>query len=267
MSMALDCCVASKSVMFSLRTVTGTVPIDYLGASMSMRGLIFTGLLATCAAASAQESPHSVAFSIWGTNDYAFRGVSQNDEKATVQAAVDYSHESGFYAGIWGSGVDFGSQGPDVEVDTYVGYAFPVGEALKGDVQLVRYNYIFGNNGSDFAYNELIAKLTYGGWLTGTLGYSNDVFATDATGIYYGLGATHSFENGFALFGGVGYYDLGDAYAATLPDGYTDWNLGVSQTFGPVNLSLTYIGTDNDGEDLFGDLAGNRVILAAKVGF
>jgi len=232
---------------------------------MSMRGLIFTGLLATCTAASAQESPHTVAFSIWGTSDYAFRGVSQNNEDPTVQAAVDYSHESGFYAGIWGSGIDFGSAGPELEIDTYVGYAFPIGEVLKGDVQFVRYNYALGDNGSDFAYNELIAKLTVAGWLTGTVGYSNDVFATSETGIYYGLGATHSFENGFTLFGGAGYYDLDNIYDGA--DGYTDWNLGVSQTFGPVNVSLTYVDTDNDGEDLFGKIAGNRVILAAKVGF
>jgi uncharacterized protein (TIGR02001 family) len=232
---------------------------------MSMRKLIFTGLMAACGAASAQESPHSVAFTVWGTSDYAFRGVSQNAEDPTVQGAVDYSHESGFYAGIWGSGVDFGDDAPKLEIDTYVGFGFPIGEAFKGDIQLVRYNYALGDNGSDFAYNELIGKLTFAGWLTGTIGYSNDVFATDETGIYYALGATHTFENGFTLFGGAGYYDLDDIYDGA--DSYTDWNLGVSQDFGPVNLSLSYVDTNSDGEVLFGDIADNRVILAAKIGF
>lgn len=232
---------------------------------MSMRGLIFIGLLAASGVASAQESPHSVAYTVWGTSDYVFRGVTQTDGDPTVQAAVDYSHESGFYAGIWGSGVDFGRDGPNAEIDTYIGFAFPMGELFKGDVQINRYNYVFGDNGSDFAYNEFIGKLTVAGWLTGTVGYSNDVFATDETGIYYALAATHAFENGFTVFGGVAYYDLDDIYEGA--DGYTDWNLGVSQDFGPVNVSLSYVDTDDDGEVLFGDLAGNRVVLSAKVGF
>ena len=233
---------------------------------MSKRALMFAGLIACSGVATAQDSPHSFTWSAWATTDYVFRGVSQSDENFALQGAFDYAHESGFYAGVWASKVDFGAAGPDAEVDTYVGFGFPIGDDFKGDIQFLRYNYVGGNNGSDFAYNEIIGKLTYGGFITGTIGYSNDVFATDETGIYYGLSATHSLsEGGPNVFGGVGYYDLDGIYEAA--DGYVDWNLGISQAFGPAEVALTYFDTDSDGSDTFGDLAGNRVVLSAKVVF
>jgi uncharacterized protein (TIGR02001 family) len=232
---------------------------------MSKRGLILVGLLAASGTAAAADSPHTFTWTAYATTDYVFRGVSQNSENATLQAAFDYGHESGFYAGIWGSRIDFGSAGPDAEVDTYVGFAFPIADVLKGDVQFIRYNYVGGNNGSDFAYNELVGKLTFNDFLTGTLGYSNDVFAGGETGIYYGLSAKHGWESGFTVFGGVGYYDLNSTYVDS--DSYVDWNLGVSQTFGPAEVALTYTDTNDDGSTLFTNLAGNRVFLSAKVSF
>lgn len=232
---------------------------------MIKRALMFAGLLAVSGAAAAQHTPHSATFSAWATTDYVFRGVSQSDENFTLQGAFDYAHESGFYAGVWASGVDFGDEGPDAEVDTYLGFGFPIGEQFKGDIQVLRYNYVGGRNGSDFAYNEVIAKLVYADFLTGLVGYSNDVFATDETGIYYMLSAKHAWDSGLSVFGGVGYYDLDDIYDAA--DGYVDWNLGVAQTFGPAEISLTYTDTDSDGSDIFGGIAGNRVVLTAKVAF
>ena len=37
------------------------------------------------------------------TSDYRFRGVSQSDEGMAVQGGFTISHESGLYAGTWGS--------------------------------------------------------------------------------------------------------------------------------------------------------------------
>jgi uncharacterized protein (TIGR02001 family) len=211
------------------------------------------------------EGPHSYSWTAAVTTDYVFRGVSQTSEDAAFQASFDYGHESGFYAGIWGSGVDFGgTDSPNAEIDTYIGYSFPIGDAFEGDVQIVRYNYVGGDE-SAFEYNELIGKLTWNETITGTIGYSNDVFNSGEAGIYYGIGASHGWDSGTTVFGGVGYYDLNDVYVS--PDGYVDWNLGVSQGFGPVELSLTYFDTDEDGNELFGDIAGNRVVAAAKVSF
>ncbi|HRQ61874.1 MAG TPA: TorF family putative porin, partial [Alphaproteobacteria bacterium] len=61
-------------------------------------------------------------------SEYAFRGISQSDEHPALQGSIDYEHESGFYAGVWGSSVDFndGSEAT-VETDLYAGLAGEIG--------------------------------------------------------------------------------------------------------------------------------------------
>lgn len=242
-------------------TITTNHGVHTMNKTARFAGL--AGLLLAAGSVHA-EGPHSFSWTAALTSDYAFRGVSQTLEDPAFQASFDYAHESGFYAGIWGSGVDFGPRTPNAEIDTYLGFAFPLADQWAGDVQIVRYNYVGGDE-SLYEYNELIGKLTWNETITGTIGWSNDVFNSGETGIYYGVGATYGWDSGTSVFGGVGYYDLGDVYAGT--DGYVDWNLGVAQTFGAFELSLTYVDTDNDGTALFGEVAGNRVIAMAKVSF
>ena len=58
------------------------------------------------------------------TTDYRFRGISQNDEDFAIQGGFDYAHDSGFYAGLWASNVDFQIQTVDdasAELDIYAG--------------------------------------------------------------------------------------------------------------------------------------------------
>ncbi len=56
-------------------------------------------------------------------SDYYFRGISQSWHKPTAQGGVDITHSSGFYAGVWGSGVTPNTY-PDAntEIDIYAGY-------------------------------------------------------------------------------------------------------------------------------------------------
>jgi uncharacterized protein (TIGR02001 family) len=60
-------------------------------------------LLAAGAAAQAEATA-----TVTATSDYDFRGITQTAQDPALQASVDYAHDSGFYAGAWGSNVDFG---------------------------------------------------------------------------------------------------------------------------------------------------------------
>jgi len=53
-------------------------------------------------------------------------------QAAAVQGGLDYEHASGFYAGGWGSNVDFGD-GTSYELDLYAGFSGSV-EELGYDV-------------------------------------------------------------------------------------------------------------------------------------
>ena len=65
------------------------------------------------------ELPGRFSSTVAFTNDYAFRGVSQSDEDVAIQASLDWSHPSGFYAGFWSSNVDFFEPSAQIELDVH----------------------------------------------------------------------------------------------------------------------------------------------------
>jgi uncharacterized protein (TIGR02001 family) len=229
-------------------------------------------LLAWGGAALAQDSESPWSGTVAVVSDYAFRGVSQSDEDPALQASVTYTDESGFYAGVWASTVDFDPSGTspadeigaDVEVDLYVGYGWSFTDDWAGDVSVVYYLYPGTENDIDLDYLELIAKLTYRDLLTASVGYSNDVFNSGQDGTWFNLSGNWELPHEFLLHGGVGLYDFdGAVFGSDAPNEYFEWAIGVSRDVGPVTLDVTYVDTDDDGEDLFGDYAGSRVIASA----
>ena len=46
------------------------------------------------------------------SSNYFWRGMTQTMDSPAYSGGFDYSHESGFYAGTWGSNVSFGGAGP-----------------------------------------------------------------------------------------------------------------------------------------------------------
>jgi uncharacterized protein (TIGR02001 family) len=263
--------------MFRLR---GTSP--RVDRGMTMRGVKGWWLLLALAATGASQAqdeatdaeepsgPHDFSATLTGTTDYVFRGVSQTQEDPAFQASLEYAHESGFYAGLWGSTIDFTPDGTptededdaNVEIDTYVGWRFAISEDFGADVQLVRYNYPGTADGVDYDYNELIGKLSWS-WLTFTLGWSNDVFNLDESGTYLSVGGEWALPAELTLTAGFGHYDLDDA----LGDSYNDWSVGIGRSWGPVDVSVAYYDTDGSGEDLFGTLADDRIVGTVTLNF
>ena len=76
---------------------------------------VATATLAATGATSVQAeegSWYSTSANAAITTDYRFRGISQSDESVAVQAGFDVEFTPGFYAGLWGSSVDFGGDIP-----------------------------------------------------------------------------------------------------------------------------------------------------------
>ena len=201
------------------------------------------------------ESP--ISWSVAATSDYVFRGASQTDEGPALQAGLTYTAPAGFYVGAWASNVDFGSGGPNVELDTYIGYNTDLGdEFVNLDVMLNRYNYL-GGNGSDLAYNELIGKLTFGGVVSLSAGYTNDVWASGEDGWYLGAGAAIPLPSDYSLNVNVGQ----SMFDSSVARNYLDYGVSVSKSWGNVGVSLGYVGTSRDGDENFGELADDRAVL------
>lgn len=208
--------------------------------------------------ASAQEEEESASPISWelaATSDYVFRGISQSDEKPAYQAGITYTAASGFYAGAWGSRVDFDTTDPKHEVDLFVGYAFDAGDAVNFDVMLNQYRY---PSASDLNYLELYTTTTFFDTYKVGINYTNDVWNTGEAGWYYSVGGEWSLPNDFSLGLSVGHSTFSHRIVA---DDYTDWGVTVGKSWGGLGLSLGYYGTDSHGKVNSGEWADDRLVL------
>jgi uncharacterized protein (TIGR02001 family) len=216
-------------------------------------------------AAQAQEEDSSgFNWNAAATSEYMFRGISQTDDHPAIQAGAGYSFSNGFYLGGWASNVDFGAadQDTDVEVDTFVGWNGDLNDTVNLDVQLVRYNYVGEPDGVDYAYNELIGKATFAENYSATLGFTNDYLNTSENSIYAAVGGSWDVGYDINLTAGVGYTSNSGPL-----DNYVDYSVGANRDFGPVNIGLGYIGTNNKAEDVFGeDNSEDKFVLTFAVG-
>jgi uncharacterized protein (TIGR02001 family) len=225
-------------------------------------------------------------------SDYRFRGVSQSDEGAAVQGGFTLSHDSGFYAGAWGSNLagwgTFG--GANMELDLFAGFKLPVGEGTL-DTGLVWYMYPSGADTTDFA--ELYAKLSGSVGpvsLTAGVAYAP---SQEALGNAFPVGAPadpgdkedNLYLSGDAALGvpdtpltfkaHIGYSDgnpgLGPNGTSVAPTGtYFDWLLGIDVVPTPgLTLGVAYVDTDISEANLirpnFATLAGESISDAQVV--
>ncbi len=230
-------------------------------AVAAMLGFFANGAFAQDSEQEEAKSPFVATLTF--VSDYRFRGISQNLNDPALQGAFTYYSDSGVYLGISGSNVDFGgTAGANLEIDLYAGWTGELAEDLTADVQLVRFNY----PGEDIplAYTELTGKLVYKGF-SGLIGYSNDVFATDETGIYYNLGYSIVIAEEYTVAASVGYYDLDDPVA--FGGGIVDKSVGVSRAFGPLTVGLTYVDTNGAFEGIYGETNDNQFVFSMATTF
>jgi uncharacterized protein (TIGR02001 family) len=211
--------------------------------------------------APAAPAPAVVANVGWVSN-YVFRGITQTVGKPAVQGGFDYSHASGFYAGVWGSNVSWitgsGSAGDaSLETDTYLGMRNSFATDFSYDVGLIRYNY-FGTYTPPAGYTKADTNEAYGSvgykWISVKLSYAlGGGFLTvpGAAGTTY-LEANVSYpvaDTGVTIGAHYGH----QKYKGTFADGlvaadfdpsYSDYKVNVTKDFGGYVVGLAYSDTN-----------------------
>ncbi|WP_411832646.1 TorF family putative porin [Pseudoxanthomonas mexicana] len=208
----------------------------------------------------AGDDASPISWELTAVSDYMFRGASQSDENPTGQAGITYTAPFGLYAGAWASGVDFGENKPDFEVDLFVGYNVDFSDSVNFDIAFNRYGYVDAGKQN---YNELITTTTFADTYSLTVAYTDDVWASGTDCWYYGLGAEWGFGNDYTFGVNVGRSTFDDD---SLAEDYTDWGVSFGKSWGLVSAKLGYVGTDGKGKDNFGELADSRVVLTLSVG-
>ncbi len=194
---------------------------------------------------------------------YMFRG-SEESYFPALQGGLDYSHESGFYAGWWASSLDDNdtdttvTNTTGVENDFYVGYAGEAGD-FSYDFSLLQFYYI---DVEDADATELTAAVGWGPFSASLTYNATDVVWSNSGDIYAAFGYGTALPYGFDFGATLGYYfydddDAGNdkaSFTTTESSNMQHLDLTLSRAIGdtPATMSVTYMvgGTDRADNDI-----------------
>ena len=213
------------------------------------------------------------------TSDYRFRGVSQSDNSAAVQGAIDVNHKSGLFVGIWASNIDFSSFGDDdtsIEVDLSLGYARSLTELTEVSIKAVYYWYADHDplpGDPEYHYWEFIAGLSRklgNTTLSLEVAYSPDYFEESgvAWAVIGGLDFPLCKELWFFDGGvrGSGHFGVQAFDEPANPD-YTFWDLGVTASIGNFALDVRYVDNDLDSVECGLNVCDENVVVSGTFSF
>jgi uncharacterized protein (TIGR02001 family) len=187
--------------------------------------------------------------------DYTFRGISQTGERGAIQGGFDWSGESGLYAGIWASNINFGGDA-STEMDYYGGFAGETAGGLGYDIGFIYYDY---ENESEFDYLEFALGFSYADFSAG-VNYSNKFGDGGPKYIYYSAGYDMALTEEFSL--GYTYTDEDDFWEEG-EDTYWDYGITLGYSAFELDFALAFIGTSlNDVDE-----ADNRVVFSISKEF
>lgn len=215
-----------------------------------MLGLTANGVFAA-------DSGHEASGKVGLVSDYLYRGISQTLEGPAIQGGFDYSHTpTGLYAGVWASNVDFGADA-NIEIDYYGGITGEFSNGIAWDVGGLYYHYAGSDDQPEEDFAEAYFSLTYTfadvryepGIGAGVY-YSPDFFGEDGGGVYVYGSLDLSLPQDFGLSFYVGYQDVAGEQS-TGPAGfdYVHYRIGLSRTFGPVELGVSWNDANDDCDD------------------
>lgn len=223
--------------------------------------------LAAAVLAVAGQAQAETTGSVGVVSDYLFRGVTQTNEDPALQGGVTWKHESGFYAGAWGSSISWLSDADpavssSVELDGFLGYAGTFGESDFGYDVGANYYWYPGDYPAGFTDPDTL-ELYFGlTWkiLSAKYWYSTtDLFGIDGSdgSTNLDLALNYEFAPGWTVSPSVGrqwvenYSDLD----------YTFWKVGVTKAFeNGFSVGAAYNDTNIDGLD-------STVTVALTMGF
>lgn len=234
-----------------------------------MKKLMGAAMLAGATIAGAGAANAEVSATLTFTTDYVFRGISQTDGGAAIQGSFDWSQDM-FYAGIWGSNVNFGAVGGNelasMELDAYVGLT-PTTGPVSWDLGLVGYFYPNADDslaGGELDYYEGIVQATmdltdqFG--IGATFAYTPEYFGETGDGTYWELNGTWTINDATSVTAAYGVQDIDFA-----SDSYSTWNIGLNHAMHGFNFGLMYTDTEDafdNGYVLDPSNADGRLILS-----
>lgn len=213
------------------------------------------------------EREFTYSFSLTGTSDYVFRGVSQTDNDPTIQGAINVGYGIA-YAGIWASGLDWVSGfGADpkaqIEIDYYGGIKPTWGKATF-DFGVIYYTYPGTTKSPTFGdtsilelkagvSGQIIDKLTAGVTYYYAPGVNDFEYGVVEGTLAYALPKTWIFDPTVS-----GTYGYQDAFGPRTVIDYSYWNAGLTLAVDKLAFDFRYWDTDLSSSDCEGNFFGGN---------
>ncbi|MBL9069109.1 MAG: hypothetical protein JNM03_03880 [Sphingopyxis sp.] len=207
--------------------------------------LLALSALPTAAHADEEESTDGITITGSATvvSDYRFRGFSQSNEKAAIQGGFTIGHDSGLYAGTWGSSIGFNN---GTEIDVFAGFAKEVTPGLTADVGATLYLYPGVNNTTVIEpYASLtgtVGPASIKGGIAWAPGGQNSLGDASAVYLYSDVGVPLG-DLPVKLKGHFGYAKS-DSFLGGLDGDVIDYSVGVDFTWKVLTLGVAYVNTD-----------------------
>lgn len=239
-----------------------------LATTMAMTGLVLAPTAAN-ADLSGNIGVHS---------KYLLRGIFEENSGTAVQGGLDYSNDSGFYLGWWGSGLGYSydatastttpEQG--FENDFYAGFAGEAG-SIGYDIGLIQYVYL---NVDDSNLTELTAKATMGDAYVGLQYLLTDGWWGNAGDTYWKAGYSLALPKDFGLAFNLGYYTYNDEDADNTKLGgptlqtsaFRHLNVVLTHAVGTTGAEM-YVQYTFAGEDRSANEYDDSMIMGITYGF
>jgi len=212
--------------------------------------------------------PYTLTANVGIYSQYIFRGLTQTDTKPAFQGGFDYTHESGFYLGTWGSNIswleDSGAcTGCSLEWDMYGGWKHAFNDDWGMDVGVLFYYYPGSYNPGVTKANTTELYIA-GNWKWVSLKFSDSLGNTfgvpDSHNAWYlNLTANYPINDQWTILTHVGrqeYHGSNNGVSNSLLN-YTDWQLGVSYTANNYTVGAYWTDT-NTNADVY-TIAGKNI--------
>ncbi|MEQ1714483.1 MAG: TorF family putative porin [Hyphomicrobium sp.] len=226
------------------------------------------------------DDPPKLAWSMTaaGTSDYMFRGFSQTREDPAFQLSFDATYGI-FYAGVWGSNIDFDEANAfkeNVEIDFYAGITPALG-SVTFDLGVLYYYYPGVNDfalGGEADYVELkagakttlmekLALAAYVYWTPDNFGETGSVVTIEGSANYT-LGTFGIFT---PTIGGTIGTALAENNIFGGGDNYLYWNAGLALAVDKFTFDFRYWDTDLNDATCKGEAfqCDERFVFTTKI--
>lgn len=198
------------------------------------------------------------------TSEYIYRGRALSGDDPALQLGFDYDHDSGLFAGVWGSTIDLQSQSSerDTEVDYYVGYHFESQAPISISATLLRHTYP-GQTGTSYDYNEALVAATLFEHYSLEFAYTNDYYGFGEPARYWELRTEWPVASAWVASAGLGQVDR----TSLGVERFLYWDAGASARFSWVTVDLRYFDHDRSDTRANGASSDSQLVISLSVAF